>query len=97
MNHIEPSGKSSSIDQHNHELQGFVYGFFGILIFSLTLPETRIAVAEFDPVFVGLGRSIGAAILSLILVIITRQPIPPKRYLPNFYMGTSKNCLNNVL
>jgi drug/metabolite transporter (DMT)-like permease len=68
----------------NPEFQGLIYGLFGILIFSLTLPATRMAVSVFDPIFVGLGRSIGAAALSLILLIITRQTMPPKRYLPNF-------------
>ncbi len=66
------------------EMNGFVYGFIGILIFSLTLPATRIAVSAFDPVFVGLGRSIVAAGLSFISLIVTRQTIPPLRYLPNF-------------
>ncbi len=63
---------------------GYVYGFFGVLIFSLTLPATRIAVSGFDPVFVGLGRSILAAGLSLILLIATRQTIPPLKFLPKF-------------
>jgi drug/metabolite transporter (DMT)-like permease len=68
----------------NPEFQGLIYGLFGILIFSLTLPATRMAVSVFDPIFVGLGRSIGAAALSLILLLSKRQPIPPKRYLLNF-------------
>ncbi|WP_319421667.1 DMT family transporter [Pleurocapsa sp. FMAR1] len=66
------------------ELIGFGYGFIGVLIFSLTLPATRLAVAELDPVFVGLGRSIVAAGLSLILLIATRQTIPPWRFIPRF-------------
>jgi drug/metabolite transporter (DMT)-like permease len=70
--------------QAEKELQGFAYGFLGVLIFSLTLPATRIAVSGFDPVFVGLGRSIVAAGLSLILLAVTRQTIPPLRFLPNF-------------
>lgn len=53
-------------------------------MFSLTLPATRIALSSFDPIFVGLGRSIVAAGLSLILLIATRQPIPSVRFLPNF-------------
>jgi hypothetical protein len=43
--------------QPQKELTGFVYGFLGVLVFSLTLPATRIAVLGFDPVFVGLGRA----------------------------------------
>ena len=66
------------------ELVGFGYGFIGVLIFSLTLPATRLAVVELDPVFVGLGRAIIAAGLSLILLIVTRQTIPPWRFLPRF-------------
>jgi drug/metabolite transporter (DMT)-like permease len=64
------------------------YGFLGVLIFSLTLPATRIAVTGFDPVFVGLGRAIVAAGLSLILLVITRQTLPPLRFLPNFAIVT---------
>jgi drug/metabolite transporter (DMT)-like permease len=48
------------------------------------LPATRIAVSAFDPVFVGLGRAIVAAGLSLFLLAITRQTIPPLRFLPSF-------------
>lgn len=70
--------------QSHQELMSFGYGFLGVLIFSLTLPATRIAVSGFDPVFVGLGRAIVAAGLSLILLVITRQNIPSLRFLPNF-------------
>lgn len=66
--------------------EGFFYGFLGILMFSLTLPATRIALSSFDPIFVGLGRSILAAVLSLVLLIVKRQPIPSLRFLPNFSM-----------
>jgi drug/metabolite transporter (DMT)-like permease len=70
------------------ELTSFGYGFVGVLIFSLTLPATRIALRGFDPVFVGLGRAIVAAGLSLILLVATRQPIPPVRFIPNFAIVT---------
>jgi drug/metabolite transporter (DMT)-like permease len=75
--------------QSQADLKSFGYGFLGILIFSLTLPATRIAVAGgLDPVFVGLGRAIVAAGLSLILLVITRQTIPPLRFLPNLAIVT---------
>jgi drug/metabolite transporter (DMT)-like permease len=70
--------------QSQQELTSFGYGFLGVLIFSLTLPATRIAITGFDPVFVGLGRAIVAAGLSLILLLVTRQKMPPARFLPNF-------------
>ncbi|NEQ23913.1 MAG: DMT family transporter [Microcoleus sp. SIO2G3] len=51
------------------------YGFLGVLSFSLTLPATRVAVVEFDPTFVGLGRAIVAAGLAAIALRITHQPL----------------------
>ena len=76
--------------QPHKELTSFGYGFLGILIFSITLPATRIAISGgFDPVFVGLGRAIVAAGLSLILLLVTRQNIPPLRFLPNFAIVTA--------
>ena len=70
--------------QSQPDLTSFGYGFVGVLIFSLTLPATRIALSGFDPVFVGLGRAIVAAGLSLILLVITRQTIPAAKFFPNF-------------
>jgi drug/metabolite transporter (DMT)-like permease len=74
----------SARPQSQKELAGFVYGFLGVLVFSLTLPATRMAVSEFDPIFVGLGRAIVASGLSFILLVATRQPIPLLRFLPKF-------------
>jgi drug/metabolite transporter (DMT)-like permease len=70
--------------QSRTELEGLVYGSIGIVVFSLTLPATRIAVADLDPIFVGLGRAIVAAVLALILLIITRQKLPPRRDFPRY-------------
>ena len=66
------------------ELAAYLYGFLGVLIFSFTLPATRLAVAGLDPVFVGFGRSAVAAGLAGIVLLATRQPLPPARLLPNF-------------
>jgi drug/metabolite transporter (DMT)-like permease len=74
----------NSYPQSRTELEGLVYGSIGIVVFSLTLPATRIAVADLDPIFVGLGRAIVAAVLALILLIITRQKLPPRRDLPRY-------------
>jgi drug/metabolite transporter (DMT)-like permease len=39
-------------------------GLVGVAIFSLTLPFTRLAVRELDPLFLTLGRALGAAVLA---------------------------------
>lgn len=60
----------------SREHQGLLFGFLGVLIFSGSLPATRIAVQTLDPMFVGLGRSVVAAHLAAIALIVTRQPFP---------------------
>jgi drug/metabolite transporter (DMT)-like permease len=65
------------------ETLGLAYGFLGVLVFSLTLPATRLAVADLDSTFVGLGRAIVASTLAALLLKITRQPLPARRYLPS--------------
>jgi drug/metabolite transporter (DMT)-like permease len=63
----------------NPETLGLVYGFLGVLGFSLTLPTTRLAVAEMSPIVVGLGRAVVAALLSMIVLFATRQPLPSRK------------------
>ncbi|MBF2021509.1 MAG: DMT family transporter [Hydrococcus sp. C42_A2020_068] len=63
---------------------GFAYGFLGVLGFSLTLPATRAAVTDLDPVIVGIGRALVTAGLALIVLLIRRQAPPAWRFLPQF-------------
>ncbi len=65
-------------EQQRNETNGLFYGLLGIFAFGFTLPATRIAVADLDPTFVGLGRALVAATLALILLIFTRQKIPSR-------------------
>ncbi|MEH2205659.1 MAG: DMT family transporter [Nostoc sp.] len=64
----------------NPETLGLGCGFLGVLGFSLTLPATRTAVADFDPTFVGLGRAVVAGVLAMIVLWITRQPLPLSKH-----------------
>ncbi len=62
----------------SNETLGFVFGLLGVLMFSMSLPATRVAVAELDPTFVGLGRAIVAAALAFPLLLLTRQKAPTR-------------------
>ena len=65
----------------SNEIKGVILGFVGVAIFSLTLPATRIAVVGgLDPMFVALGRAVLAAFIAGIILLITKQSVPPKRY-----------------
>jgi drug/metabolite transporter (DMT)-like permease len=58
--------------------RGYLLGFLGVAIFSLTLPFTRLAVREFDPLFLSIGRTVIAALAAIPLVFLTRQPRPDR-------------------
>ena len=63
------------------EVRGLWLGLIGVLIFSLTLPMTRLAVGSPDAPqlsgwFVAFGRAAVAGILSLFFLAFTRAPRP---------------------
>jgi drug/metabolite transporter (DMT)-like permease len=58
--------------------QALLLGVLGVTIFGLTLPATRLAVAELDPLFVTAGRSLVAAGLASLVLLWVRPP-PPRR------------------
>ena len=62
----------------NKETKGMLIGFIGILIFSLTLPVSKIAVLSFDPYFIAFGRATLAGIVALVYLLSKKEPIPAK-------------------
>jgi drug/metabolite transporter (DMT)-like permease len=64
--------------------QGLWLGLLGIVIFSVTLPMTRLAVGTPDApqmsgVFIALGRAVVAAALSAVFLLATRAPLPRRQ------------------
>ncbi|MBM2711985.1 DMT family transporter [Mesorhizobium caraganae] len=57
---------------------GWVNGFVGVLIFSGSLPATRVAVADFDPTFLTSARAAIAGLLGLAMLILFRQKRPER-------------------
>jgi len=53
-----------------------VWGMLGVLGFALTLPMTRIAVRELDPLLAGPGRAVPAALIGALLLWLDRAPRP---------------------
>ena len=58
------------------ETKGLLLGFIGVAVFSLTLPATRLAMADSDPVVFGLGRSLLAGAVAAAILLATRQRLP---------------------
>lgn len=61
-----------------HENLGWAWGFLGVILFSVTLPATRVAVADFDPLLVGLARASVPAVLAGLVLLATRQRLPAR-------------------
>lgn len=60
---------------------GWVNGFIGVVIFSGSLPATRLAVTEFDPVFLTMARAAIAALPALAGLLIFREKLPTRQQL----------------
>ena len=56
--------------------RGYLLGFIGVAIFSLTLPLTHIAVKELDPIFVSVGRTVAAGLCAIAILVASKQPWP---------------------
>lgn len=58
------------------DFKGWGSGLLGVIIFSGSLPATRVAVAGFSPVFLTSARAVIAALLGLALLVTLRQKRP---------------------
>ncbi|GGM09447.1 DMT family transporter [Dactylosporangium sucinum] len=55
-----------------------ITGLLGVLAFSMSLPATRIAVEHLDAWFVAFGRALGAGLLALGYLAVSRAPRPTR-------------------
>lgn len=60
---------------------GWLNGLIGVLIFSGSLPATRVAVLEFDPLFLTVARASLAGLLALALLLVAGAPRPSRSQL----------------
>lgn len=70
--------------QAAQQRQGLWLGLLGIVIFSVTLPATRLAVGSVEApqmsgVFIAMGRAVVAAGLSVLFLLATRAPWPQRK------------------
>jgi drug/metabolite transporter (DMT)-like permease len=62
-------------------LNGWINGLIGVLIFSGSLPATRIAVQAFTPVFLTVARASIAGAVALCLLVLLKEKRPTKQQL----------------
>ena len=70
-------------------LSGWINGFIGVVIFSASLPATKVAVLEFDPVVLTLARAsiAGVRALAMLGLLKARRP-QPSQLLPLVIVAT---------
>ena len=56
-----------------------LFGLLGVLIFSATLPMTRLAVVDLHPAFIGIGRAAVAGVAAGMLLLLRRPSWPSAR------------------
>ena len=59
-------------------MDGWGSGLVGVIIFSGSLPATRVAVSDFSPLFLTSARAVIAALLGAALLLMLRQARPVK-------------------
>lgn len=62
-----------------NETKGMILGLLGVSAFGLTLPATRVVIPYLDPIFIGLGRAVLAAIFAALFLLWFRQKIPNRK------------------
>lgn len=70
--------QTSNLTSHTHTApaSGWLNGLIGVIIFSGSLPATRLAVTQFDPVFLTVARACIAGVLALCMLLLLRQRRP---------------------
>ena len=84
-----PVMSSLSLSQQSlsRERLGLLLGFVGMAIFGGTLPATRIAVSQIDPIALTSLRTAIAGLCSLALLLVLRRPLPPRALWPQLVIA----------
>ncbi len=58
--------------------KGMPLGLIGVTAFGLTLPATRFVAPSLDPLYIGPGRAVVAALAAAPVLALTRQRVPTR-------------------
>ena len=75
---------SAADDVRAAERRGLAFGLAGVVMFGLTLPMTRLAVAELDPLFVTAGRALLAAACAGAMLLAVGARVPLREEWPRY-------------
>ena len=58
--------------------EGLLWALLGVVLFSFSVPLTKVAVGGFDPVVTATGRAVIASVIAVLFLAIRRVPSPPR-------------------
>lgn len=67
--------------QASSRRDGLTLAFVGVVMFSFSVPLTKVAVGGFSPFFTATGRAVIAGVLAAVLLAVRRVPLPPAQQL----------------
>lgn len=73
----QPAAPSPDRNRHRH---GLGWAFLGVLLFSLSVPMTKVAVDGFDPYLTATGRAVVAGLIAAVLLAVRRVPLPAREH-----------------
>lgn len=59
-------------------VSGWINGFIGVLLFSGSMPATKLAVMEMSPIFATIARAVIAGVLALSVLLLYKEGRPAK-------------------
>jgi drug/metabolite transporter (DMT)-like permease len=65
--------------------EGLAWAFAGVVMFSFSVPLTKVAVGGFSPFFTATGRAVIAGLLAVIVLWVRRAPLPRDHLRPLLY------------
>ena len=72
---------------NSHQKLGLALGVLGVVMFGGTLPATRLAVAQIDPLFLSAARATIAGCAGVAFLLLTRRPLPPQKFWGPILLG----------
>lgn len=66
----------------NPQIIGMALGLIGVILFSGTLPMSRIALDGFSPLFIAFSRAVLAGAAAALVLFLLKKPWPKGKFLP---------------
>lgn len=71
---------TAALGEQQRVRRGLAWAFLGVLLFSFSLPMTKVALQGFDPYLTATGRALIAGALASLFLVVRRVPFPAREH-----------------